>query len=774
MAMSGDLFSQNLQLSGKVIERTSKEPLEGATVFLTAPGDSAALAHSVSDTAGNFQIDLAAGGNFVFHIQYLGFNPYDVPLELNGSTNLGVLALEPSKFLLNSVLITGQKTPVSLEFDRQVYQVSQDLFSESSSASEILQNIPSVTVDIDGEIKLRNRSNIAFFVNGKPSAMLRRNAESYLEQIPASSIERIEIITNPSAKYRPDGVGGIINLVLKREAGQGWNGLLGLNIGNEERANGNARVNYGGKKINFTGNYGIQHTGKRTLFSDARVYKHPENLNKKSDYLENGQFQNDGWSHSVFLGSAWDPNPYNQIEAGWTYFLQNSFHDGFSDISNTNHLGQPLSVFNSRNTKDNYEREGEFSFSWERQFRNQEDRQIAFQFTHSDFDEAEDLGFEQVYSVPSVYTQLNSIGIDKNGNQQEWMLDFVTPLGEEGELEAGYAGERVFENIEYTNPAFSRFEFTQTIHAGYAQIGKRFGILSAKAGLRAEQTHIRAHLLAPSDSLSRNAYFKAFPTLHLGLETSTRTELALSYSKRLNRPDSDELNPNPEYTDPRNAEAGNPALLPEQTHSVELGFRYKGNAFTLANTLYYRYEYDAFTELRQSLDDNTVLTTIENLNAQQSAGLEIVLNSNLFARSNINLTGNVFHRTIDATDLGYAGQKRVVSGNIKVNSMFQIGAGTRAQFNAFYYFPSINPQGKRSPYFYLNGGLRQQVLRNRAAITLTATDLLYTYEVKRRIESEELSQRTSTRRRVPIVYVGFTWKWNNTKIKDELLFEGEN
>ncbi|MBK8654770.1 MAG: TonB-dependent receptor [Haliscomenobacter sp.] len=145
-------------------------------------------------------------------------------------------------------------------------------------------------------------------------------------------------------------------------------------------------------------------------------------------------------------------------------------------------------------------------------------------------------------------------------------------------------------------------------------------------------------------------------------------------------------------------------MLPEQTHSVELGFRYKGNAFTLANTLYYRYEYDAFTELRQSLDDNTVLTTIENLNAQQSAGLEIVLNSNLFARSNINLTGNVFHRTIDATDLGYAGQKRVVSGNIKVNSMFQIGA-VPGRNSTPLLFSLHQPSGQKEPLFLPQRGL---------------------------------------------------------------------
>ena len=253
---------------------------------------------------------------------------------------------------------------------------------------------------------------------------------------------------------------------------------------------------------------------------------------------------------------------------------------------------------------------------------------------------------------------------------------------------------------------------------------------SFKAGLRAEQTSIRSHLVVPSDSLIPNNYFKLFPTIHLGYDFSEKKQISFSYSKRVNRPDSDELNPYPEFSDPRNAEAGNPFLKPEQIHSLELGYKYNNDDFSITSSIYYRYKYDAFTPIFKNIGDSIVLYTTTNLNTRQSGGLESVLSGTLFHYWNYSLTTDVFYTTIDASNLGYSNSKSSISGNIKGYSLFRITGKTSIQLNANYYFPSITPQGKRETFYYLNIGLKHNLFKNKAPLTFTGTDVFHTYKIK--------------------------------------------
>ena len=224
-------FAQGSTIIANVLEKECSEPLAGASVALYQENDSSFMAGTVADLNGIFELKSVPKGTYMLEISFIGFIPLKIPVSITGENkNLGTIYLQASEILMNEVTVTGRKSTLVNDLEKKVYNVEQDILSESGSVSEILQNIPSVSVDINGNITLRNSGNITFFMNGKPSAMLRRNAASALEQMPANSIERIEIITNPSAKYRPDGIGGIINIVMKKETREGFNGQITASI----------------------------------------------------------------------------------------------------------------------------------------------------------------------------------------------------------------------------------------------------------------------------------------------------------------------------------------------------------------------------------------------------------------------------------------------------------------------------------------------------------------------------------------------------------------
>ena len=761
--------AQPISITGTVAEKTSRESLQGATVYLSGVQDSTVLAGQATDSTGRFFFGDLAPAAYVLNIRFIGFEPFSQQVLPDGAKDLGAIFLNVSGELLNQVSVTADGSRLVYDLDKQIYQVGQDVFSEAGTASDILQNIPSVNVDINGAITLRNTSNITFFINGRPSAMLRRNAAGYLEQIPARSIERIEVITNPSARYRPDGVGGIINIVMKKDPEKGLNGLISGNIGTEDRKNANISLHYGSEALGFYGNYGIRSGRPTYLFTDDRQYKDGNTVT--GTYTEDGYSAVDALSHTLVAGSNFEPDDNNKFEISGSWFLQNSLHSGSSDIGASGSAGDVL--FANRQTNDEFEGEGEGSLAWEHVFKNNEDHNLALEYACSAFSEREDLAFEQTYAMPAGNVVLNDILIEKSGRQHEWRLDYALPVGEDAEIEAGYAGEYIFEDIRYTNVTPSRFQLRQDVQAVYGLWAQEFDAFRYKAGLRAEQATIQPHLIVPNDLPARNRYFKVFPTLHLGYAPDDNSQFSLSYSKRINRPDADELNPNPEYSDPRNAESGNPDIRPEQVHSIELGCQIKRAGISLAPVLYYRYKYDAFTSIRTSLNDSIVLSTLANLDNGQSGGLETVLKGALPKVLDFDLTGNVFYTTLDAGNLGFSERSSAVSGNLKLNTRAVLWKNTKLQMGAFYYFPGITPQGKTKPFFYLNGGLRQSVFRNRAALILTVTDIFHTYKRIRQIDSDALAQTTTLKRKRPIVYLGFSWRFNNYKTKDDFLYDGE-
>lgn len=772
-------------VSGQVEEAATSEPLAFVNVILFRLADTLQVQGTLTDQEGRFAFSGIAPGKYFAQLSFLGFETKKTTsFSIHQETvqhDLGKIGIQVSAHLLEQVEVVAEKSTYSFSLDRKVYNVEKDILAQTGSATEILQNLPAVTVDADGQVSLRGTSNITFFINGKPSALMRANPTAALEQIPANTIERIEVITNPSARYRPDGIGGIINIVLKEKKGQGWNAVFLANLGNLQRYNANLNLNYGKSGLNAFLNYGIRHASTPRSLLDQRI-----NKNEMGDILSNTNYssftQKESFSHLLSGGMAIELGEQSQLE------LSGEYQHGIDDIRSLSDWmvrEEVLSAFAIDRTLDEREGEYELAATFEHEFQ-QEDHTLAIEFTYSNYDESEDNYYDESHTSPSVFRSLSRNLIEKGGPLADLSLDYALPIGEETELEAGYEAQFLKDNIHFLGEDFldqdgswsvdldktNYFIFRQDIHAIYSTLGHSFGDFSFLAGLRAEQALINSHLTTTGEKIP-NDYFNIFPSLHLSYELGDDQELQLSYSRRINRPDSDEHNPFAEYEDPRNREAGNPRLKPENIHSLELGYQWQSGPLSIVPTLYYRYKYDAFTEFEEIVQDSVLQRTYVNLSSEQSSGMELILSSRLKEAVTLNFSANAFYNELDASSLGNTNNRSIFAWDAKVAVHANVTGSTLAQVNASYRSSRLSAQGRFRPLFLLNLGLRQDILRKSGSLILTVSDVFNSLKFKSLIDTPLLYRSTNYKRNSQIIYVGFVYRFGQilSKKQQKLDFE---
>ncbi len=776
-------FAQNARIAGSVIEASTKEPMEFVNVNLYKISDSLLLTGTVTNKDGQYAIQEIPPGHYYLEISFIGFKNVRVPsFELKSAMlrQMAQVQIEPSENILGEINITEEKSTYESGIDRKIFNVEKDIQSVSGTASTILENVPSVSVDIDGNVSLHGSGNVTILINGKPSPMMRTNAATALQQIPANTIERIEIITNPSAKYKPDGTAGIINIVLKKNTKQGLNGTLTLNAGNDNRYNGTLLMNYKPGKFNYFGSYGYRYdnrsrwaTDLRTVFDSAGNKESAQDLYRSSDSRSQ--------SHTATLGFDYEPDTMNSF--GLSGYFE--YYDLNREENTSTLLTDPADNVTSDYQRERINPEFEWDLSLESFFTHKfkkKDRELNFELTAADHYQEEVNENTTRYLVPVIPETKDNTLILQWEKQAEFLAEYISPVGEDKELEAGYSFEYIGQEFDFSGETFNtatndwvkdtvhsqRFNFRQIIHAAYTTYSFDLGDIGVMAGVRAEQALITSHLIT-IDSTVPNNYFKLYPSLHLSLEIANGHELMLSYSPRVNRPEGDELNPFPEYTDPRNIEAGNPLLKPEQVHAVEFGYQFKNKTLSFLPTLYYKYTYDAFTEVSTYINDTVLLTSFDNLSNDQSTGLELVLTTRIKKLMNINLSGNLYYNQIDASNLGFLENKSTWTWNAKLALGIAAWKHGTIQLNPSYRSAQLTPQGENLPMFVMDGGLRQDVFKEKASLVLSVSDIFNTRKWSTRIDTPELQQTFTSKRRSQIIYFGFSWRFGKVLKKDEVL-----
>ncbi len=773
-------------VSGRIVEKGTGEPVEYANVMLIDTLTLKMVNGAVTDSAGRFNISDVRNGVFYLEYTFIGYQKTRTgPVTIgrkNQKQDLGVLELAPAAVNMEEVTITAERAPMITRIDRKVFNVQKDILAQSGTVTDMLQNIPSVSVDIDGNISLRG-SGVTILINGRPSVLA---GSANLEQMPASLVERIEVITNPSAKYRPDGTGGIINIILKKEQKTGLNGTLGVNGGANSRFNTNLQLNYNTGKFNLFGSYGYRQDYRystRTLNSQTI-----DTITGHSTYLEQSS-EGFAWpaSHLATVGFDWflTKNDAAGISANFNYrnvSRNDSIWNRYSDNSH-----QVTEEFNRIRRGGEKETSLGLTGYYEHLFSREDEHTLSADIEYQRDRENEDDHYEDHYLIPEYPPLKNQTTAINTSQETDLNLEYSRPLWEDASLETGYAGylqvEDINQEVEAWDDSLGKwvadstarnfFHGVQWVHALYATLSWEWKNFSVMGGLRAEEALLNLDFIS-IDTSARNDYFDLYPTLHLGYRFG-KNEIQLNYSKRVNRPDVDDMNPVPEYRDPRNIFVGNPDLRPEEIHSFELGYSYQVKSLTLVPTLFYRYKVNGFSMVTSSLNDSTLVTTIGNLSTDQSAGLDFSGAWQIGKIASINFSASGFYNEVDASDIGYEGKRSAVSGNMKLNASVNVTRTTILQVNAQYRSRMLTAQGYRLPTWVVNLGFRQDFWKKKISIIATVSDLFNTQAFKSTVDTPVLLQESVRKRDYRIFYAGLVFNFGtNGKKTKEPKFEFDN
>ena len=618
------------EVRGQIVHAVTKAPLEYATISAFDP-DSTLVDGTITDAEGRFQLQLEKG-TYRFRVEFIGFVAQEQELDVTGNLDLGTINLGEDVVALDAVEVTADKSQLNLQLDKKVFNVGQDLASRGGSANQVLENVPSVSVGADGTISLRGNTGVRVLINGRPSALADNNA---LSAIPASSIERVEVITNPSARYEAAGNAGIINIVLKRDRDFGFNGSAMLATGSPADHQAGFNFNLRKDKWNVFGNVGARYSDFEGRGNSLR-----ENFTEglppfiEQDFKSN---RNDkaAWG---FAGLEYYLNENKTLTASYSYFGINN-----TDQTRTNleyfdedrHIDQQWQQVLDYDEPESYN-QLDVTFTNDNQ---ETGKKWVVTFQHDFWFnlETENTQLDQVVPQPLEIYQLRTI-TDESSKDYLLQTDYQLPLGETGQLEMGIRGETrviVSDYIAETREGDTwqvylgldnRLDYFERIGGAYLQYGNQFGKLKYLLGLRSEYTHVRAENEVDPDNVIDKTYTRFFPTANFSYSLPDNASAQLSYSRRIRRPSFWQLNPFRGIQDPNEIFRGNPDMDPAYTDRLELTYLRNWEKLTLNPSIYYSSTRDYFEFYITQEADGLVVTSPINLDREQSLGLELTVN----------------------------------------------------------------------------------------------------------------------------------------------------
>lgn len=770
-------------ITGKVTELPSRKPFEFVNIVLKRKADSTVVVHEVTNAKGQFNLTAVPEGKYFIQATFVGYEEsrtafFDIDAQ-HPKANFNI-NMDGSKRSLNEVQVVSQKSIMTNSIDRKVYHVDMDIMAKSGSASEVLQNVPLVQVDIDGNVSLRNAS-VTILVNGKISPLMGKNAAAVLQQLPANSIEKIEVITNPSAKYKPDGTGGIINIVLKKSTKRGLNGNITANGGNRERYNAGTTINYKPGKLNVFGSYSVKQDDRIRITTNDRIQTDPI-TGSTSHYNDLLTGKSRPFSNIATLGFDYNINDKNSFGLSGNYYLR-SMHKHDLTIKQVQNPVNGNQDYDRKRENTEQEKANEATLYYEHVFKGEDHKlRLEFNLTHSP--EIEDNHYTNTYRLPLIPDQLDNTIIKQTSDNKHVSLNYEYPISEQSKLEVGYDGQFNKQDLDFYGAAFDRtsqqfvtdfnktnhFIYYENVHAFYGTLSKEVRKIAVMIGLRGEYSDINSKLITNNTNIP-NHYFKIYPTLHFTYKIKENKEMQLNYSRRVRRPEGDDLNPFAEYADPTNIKVGNPYLLPEIIHSVEAGYQWRKNGISIMPGIYCRYTYNRFTSVTRPLNDSVLVTRQQNLANDQAIGADVVFSANFNDKVNINLSPNLFYNQIDAANLGYSSKKSTIAWTANLTASYAITKGTSLQVNSNYKSAKLTPQGKYLPSFVMNCGAKQDILNKKGSIYFTVSDLFRSQRQEVNLQGQLLTQHVLTKSNSRIIYLGLSYSFGVVKKKKDLQFD---
>ncbi|MDP4238599.1 MAG: TonB-dependent receptor [Bacteroidota bacterium] len=746
-----------VSIKGSIVDAGDQTPLDFVNVTLFKQGSKKPITLVSTDTNGSFVIPTVENGKYNLRISYVGYNTVNKVIEVNSShVNLGVIKMDADSKKLGEVEVVGQSAQMHFDVDKKVFNVDQNIAAAGGSATDVLKNIPSVTVDDQGNVALRKDGNVEVWINGKASGLTADNRAQVLQQLPAESIESIEVMTNPSAKYNPEGSAGIINIVMKKNHKAGYygsvsagltspdNGKLGKNLG--------ASINYSSNKVDAYVNLGyraMSFQGGGTTNRRNFVGKDTTLLNQTNTMGTSfsGLFMRAGVDYHLDSKNTLSLSGFGMAGDG----NQNTFiHNRQTDLAT-----DPANLLRNY-TQDNTGSGNRPSLNMNLDYHHDFDKKgsgINANVSYSAHKRDGNGTYDQNDLITKAESNINQ-NTTSNNTEFEAKVDYTNKLSETSKLEAGWQSDvsnRLSSTSGTNNPTasnglliptdistyYDNFNYNEQIHAGYLTYGNRFDKLNFQLGMRAEyfrKGSTNTYKVGNTERdtvqvIPQKGLFHIFPSFYLSYSLSANDELQFNYSNRVNRPRGQQINPFKNYSDSTNITYGNPNLAPQYSSSLELNYIKTLGAQTLSASVYYHSTDNVIQNVR-FLHDGVMQSTYLNIANSQNTGLELISKNRVFRILNLTSTLNLYYSKLDSATFVSPYDQRVFvpgqsnfswSANVMAN--FMLSKTFSGQITGNYSSPQLIAQGTQNAKYTVDLGVRQTFMNRNLSLSLNVRDL---------------------------------------------------
>jgi hypothetical protein len=782
--------SNSITISGKVVDTRTNQPLEYATVIINNT-ETEKVSGGITDINGEFSIEMPKA-TYQISVAFISFESAKFPKEkITSNKYLGIIKLAEATNGLNEIVIVAEKTTVDIRLDKKIFNIGKDLSTRGGNASDVLGNVPSVQVDVEGNVSLRGNENVTILIDGRPSALVGMNGADALRQIPAEAIEKVEVITSPSARYDAEGTAGILNIILRKNKLVGFNGSLQLDLGIPERIGTAFNANWRTEKWNFFTNTGFRYNATPgNAFSDSDFLS---STAQNARVLESRKFGRLSRSLFTSFGAEYYLTPNSSVIGNIVFNRGNDDDVNTNDIKRFNSEG----VINEATFRTESEGEDENRIQYTLDYVNnfsQNGRKLSISSQYST--EAENVlnNITEVDTSLNLLNDLEQVIEDQDENSGLFQVDYVHPVGEDIQYEAGYRGNYrdIFnsfflaerQDFENNGPLVpdaglnNSFNYEEFVNAAYFQYGQKFNKISLLAGVRYEYTSIEITQQTATTKDNRS-YGNLFPTVNLGFEFEDGENITLGYNRRIRRPRGRSLNPFPSRSSESNIYSGNVALNPVITDALDLGYLKRWDKFTLSTSLYYNISTDNWERIQEDtgmLTDNGDPITRRfpiNLSTEERVGLELTLNYRPIKAWNINSDFNLYNVTSagDYTNLTTNVTQNFDFENtsffIRLNQKISLPGKTDLQINTNYRGPSQNAQTKSKGVFSMNLAASKDLFDESASLSLNFSDVFNSRISQRTtILPNFLEQYSEFQWRDPQIRISFVYRFNQKKERE--------
>ena len=789
-------------ISGIVLDQETNEPLEYATLVLQSVRNPDKVTGGITDETGKFSVETFPG-KYNVRVEYITFKTYELAEQVyRESTDLGIIKLALDVEQLDAVEVVGERTTVELRLDKKVYNVGQDLTVKGGSVTDVLDNVPSVTVDVEGNISLRGNESVRILINGKPSALSGLSPEA-LQQLPAESIEKVEVITNPSARYDAEGTAGILNIILKQSKTVGLNGSVALNVGNPTSYGGNVSLNL--RKDNFNI---FTNTSYRYRSGPGNALFEQENFNSDGstasfqDETRKYIRQSDGFNTNIGFELFIDST--SSITNSFVYRKSNGDDTTDIDFENFDANRVPTIQRNRFTNEREDEEDIQYSVNYQKKF-NDDGHELKIDYQYSTGTELENSIINEVVLNDNSNLPTEQTINDETQKNQLIQMDYVLPFGKENQaqFEFGYRGTFNNFNTDFdfgivengildSNPNFSNeLNYKEYVNALYTQLGSKFGKFNVLGGLRMEASDIGIELVNTND-VTNKSYTNWFPSIFLGYEFSEKEQVTISYSKRLRRPRSRFINPFPSRSSNTNLFQGNPDLDPTYTNAFDLGYLKRWDKISINSSIYLNKSTGVFQFITQETGDfvsidnpddpaNPVVVPVQartpiNLATDSRYGGELTTTYTPKRGWRLTWNVNVFQQQLrgDYTFTNFQGEEITQTFDAdnftwfsRLSAKLPLPGKIDFQANANYRGPSQNAQSKNKGILSTNLAFSKDVIKDKATLSLNVSDLFNSRKRRSETRTDNVFTYSEFQWRQRQINLSFLYRFNQKKNQRE-------